>query len=606
MLNINVGVLGHVDSGKTSLAKVLSTVASTSAFDKNPQSKKRGITLDLGFSSFVVDSSSYPFLPSIRENFSKVQFTLVDCPGHGSLIRTVLCGSQIIDIILLVVDVTKGFQTQTAECLVIGEIACEKMLVVLNKCDLLEENQRLESIQKMRKRILKTLEGTIFKGSGIAEVSAAPGGVQVEFTPELTKRPQEVENLITVLAQSISDPTEKRNKLKDMSFVFAVDHCFTVTGQGTILTGTVLTGTASVGQLAEESRTRIGKFTSLDPSLWMNGSVICKTSSFYPKRDHYWFTLQRIQKKIKSIQRFRQPIQSIGPGDRAGICVPQLDPNLLERGLVGDLSSDDNLTLCHACILANVEKVRHFKNPVKSKSRLHIFVGQETVIANLTFFSKMKSEKPSCEEDRLNSPKGSYNFDKTATYQYVDELCNETRGMYLLLEFEHPVVCPINGLVIGAKLDTCSVTTCRIALHGRVTLQLSDPKYKSNILSKLLICKSKSRCGQIERVVNPRACIVHGLFKRETNWEIFVGLRAHVIAKSTEDNSTENYRVGGYIESSFGQSGKCRLALDDDLPDKILALYSAKAGRKTTSETEIKVVLEFKKNIFDPQRRIIQ
>ncbi|CAH8432619.1 unnamed protein product [Heterobilharzia americana] len=293
--------------------------------------------------------------------------------------------------------------------------------------------------------------------------------------------------------------------------------------------------------------------------------------------------LQRIQKKIKSIQRFRQPIQSIGPGDRAGICVPQLDPNLLERGLVGDLSSDDSLTLCHACILANVEKVRHFKNPVKSKSRLHIFV-----------------------EDRLNSPKGSYNFDKTATYQYVDELCNETRGMYLLLEFEHPVVCPINGLVIGAKLDTCSVTSCRIALHGRVTLQLSDPKYKSNILSKLLICKSKSRCGQIERVVNPRACIVHGLFKRETNWEIFVGLRAHVIAKSTEDNSTENYRVGGYIESSFGQSGKCRLALDDDLPDEILALYSAKAGRKTTSETEIKVVLEFKKNIFDPQRRIIQ
>lgn len=92
MLNVNVGVLGHVDSGKTSLAKVLSTIASTSAFDKNPQSKKRGITLDLGFSSFIVDSAGYPFMPSIRENFEKVQFTLVDCPGHGSLIKTVLCG----------------------------------------------------------------------------------------------------------------------------------------------------------------------------------------------------------------------------------------------------------------------------------------------------------------------------------------------------------------------------------------------------------------------------------------------------------------------------------------------------------------------------------
>ena len=53
ILNFNVGVLGHVDSGKTSLSKALSTVASTAAFDKNPQSKERGITLDLGFSSFA-------------------------------------------------------------------------------------------------------------------------------------------------------------------------------------------------------------------------------------------------------------------------------------------------------------------------------------------------------------------------------------------------------------------------------------------------------------------------------------------------------------------------------------------------------------------------
>jgi selenocysteine-specific elongation factor len=52
-LNINVGILGHVDSGKTSLSRALSTMASTNAFDKNPQSKERGITLDLGFSSFV-------------------------------------------------------------------------------------------------------------------------------------------------------------------------------------------------------------------------------------------------------------------------------------------------------------------------------------------------------------------------------------------------------------------------------------------------------------------------------------------------------------------------------------------------------------------------
>jgi len=60
------------------LAKSLSTVASTAAFDKNPQSKERGITLDLGFSSFVVDSPSH-----LQRDFHQVQYTLVDCPGHG-------------------------------------------------------------------------------------------------------------------------------------------------------------------------------------------------------------------------------------------------------------------------------------------------------------------------------------------------------------------------------------------------------------------------------------------------------------------------------------------------------------------------------------------
>ena len=93
VLNFNVGVLGHVDSGKTSLAKALSSVASTACFDKNPQSKERGITLDLGFSSFTVD-----FPEHLKEDgvglYDKLQFTLVDCPGHASLIKTIIGGFQ--------------------------------------------------------------------------------------------------------------------------------------------------------------------------------------------------------------------------------------------------------------------------------------------------------------------------------------------------------------------------------------------------------------------------------------------------------------------------------------------------------------------------------
>lgn len=94
ILNFNLGVLGHIDSGKTSLAKALSSVASTACFDKNPQSKERGITLDLGFSSFSVD-----FPQHLKENnpnvqYEKLQFTLVDCPGHASLIKTIIGGKN--------------------------------------------------------------------------------------------------------------------------------------------------------------------------------------------------------------------------------------------------------------------------------------------------------------------------------------------------------------------------------------------------------------------------------------------------------------------------------------------------------------------------------
>jgi selenocysteine-specific elongation factor len=91
VLNFNVGVLGHVDSGKTSLSKALSTVASTASFDKNPQSKERGITLDLGFSSFCVEIPDH-LKDAVGEKYDKLQFTLVDCPGHASLIRTIIGG----------------------------------------------------------------------------------------------------------------------------------------------------------------------------------------------------------------------------------------------------------------------------------------------------------------------------------------------------------------------------------------------------------------------------------------------------------------------------------------------------------------------------------
>jgi translation initiation factor IF-2 len=109
--------------------------------DKNPQSKLRGITLDLGFSSFV--NRREVLTRDGKETVEvDVCYTMVDCPGHASLIKTVLGGASIIDCMILVVDVNKGIQTQTAECVVVGEIAVKKLIVCLNKIDSIEDEEK--------------------------------------------------------------------------------------------------------------------------------------------------------------------------------------------------------------------------------------------------------------------------------------------------------------------------------------------------------------------------------------------------------------------------------------------------------------------------------
>lgn len=148
-LNFNVGLVGHVDSGKTSLAKVLSSIASTAAFDKSKQSQERGITLDLGFSSFKVHFPDHLKEYVKDAKIDHLQFTLVDCPGHAALIRTIIGGAQIVDLLILVIDATKGIQTQTGECIVIGELTCNKMIIALNKIDLIPPENRTKTIEKV-------------------------------------------------------------------------------------------------------------------------------------------------------------------------------------------------------------------------------------------------------------------------------------------------------------------------------------------------------------------------------------------------------------------------------------------------------------------------
>ena len=82
-----------------------------------------------------------------------MQFTLVDCPGHASLIRTIIGGAQIIDMMFLIIDITKGIQAQTAECIIIAELFMKKVIVILNKVDMVEDKKVLEGKTAALKKV---------------------------------------------------------------------------------------------------------------------------------------------------------------------------------------------------------------------------------------------------------------------------------------------------------------------------------------------------------------------------------------------------------------------------------------------------------------------
>ena len=214
VLNVNIGVLGHVDSGKTSLVKTLSTLLSTAALDKSKQSRQRGMTLDLGFSCFYVDLPAH--LQKEYPTKSKLQMTLVDCPGHASLIRTIIGGAQIIDMVLLVVDAYKGWQAQTTECLVLAELTSPHLVIALNKVDMFPPQERQQKLEEAKMKVLERLKNSKFVNPPMIGVSACIGGEKVAAAATATtgqsaldaiqQQTLNVDKLIDLLKESLPSP----------------------------------------------------------------------------------------------------------------------------------------------------------------------------------------------------------------------------------------------------------------------------------------------------------------------------------------------------------------------------------------------------------------
>ncbi|MFW9787047.1 MAG: selenocysteine-specific translation elongation factor [Candidatus Thorarchaeota archaeon] len=215
LVPVHVGLMGHIDHGKTALANVLSEKVSTAGLDKHPQAQQRGITIDLGFTMFVLD---------------EYLVTLVDSPGHADLIRSVVAGSNIIDAAILVVAADEGPMIQTGEHLVVLQsMGVERILVAVTKADLFSSDK----FGHLDDQIRTILKGTPYSTAAIVHVSAMKGEGLDELRTSLLK---------------ILTP---RERMYEGPVSIPIDHAFPIKGHGTVVTGTIQRGSIKLGDKLE-------------------------------------------------------------------------------------------------------------------------------------------------------------------------------------------------------------------------------------------------------------------------------------------------------------------------------------------------------------------
>ena len=214
-MNIVIGTAGHIDHGKTSLIKMLTSIDT----DRLKEEKTRGLSIDLGF--------AYLDLPSSNGSDEGLRVGIVDVPGHEKFVKNMLSGITGIDIVLFVVAADDSIMPQTREHLdIVNLLGVDKGIFVITKSDVVTSDR----LEEVREDIVSALKGTTLSGSEILNVSSLTGD---GF--------DELRNSIAELC--IKCKQEENKKI----FRLPVDRSFTVKGFGTVVTGTVCSGSVKVG-----------------------------------------------------------------------------------------------------------------------------------------------------------------------------------------------------------------------------------------------------------------------------------------------------------------------------------------------------------------------
>jgi len=282
--HVNIGTIGHVDHGKTTLTAAITKVLSEqglaekrdfSQIDNAPEEKERGITINTSHVEYATKTRHYAH---------------VDCPGHADYVKNMVTGAAQMDGAILVVAATDGPMPQTREHILLArQVGVPSLVVFMNKVDLVDDEELLELVEMEIRELLSFYEFpgdtiTIVKGSALGALNGEPKWVAI------------IEELMTAVDKDIPIPP----RLTDKPFLMPVEDVFSITGRGTVATGRIERGIINSGD-----------------------SV-----------DILGMGAENLKSTVTGVEMFRKLLDRGEAGDNVGLLLRGIEKDQIRRGMV--------------------------------------------------------------------------------------------------------------------------------------------------------------------------------------------------------------------------------------------------------------------------------
>lgn len=284
--HLNIGTIGHVDHGKTTLSAAITTVLAKKGFaearsfdsiDNAPEEKERGVTINISHLEYETEKRHYAH---------------IDCPGHADYIKNMITGAAQMDGAILVVSAADGAMPQTREHILLArQVNVPRIVVFMNKCDQVEDKELLDLVEMELRDLLTKYKfdgdkTPIIKGSALDALNNSDDAAKT----------QPIMDLMKAVDEFIPEPQRDLDK----PFSMAVEDVFSISGRGTVATGRVERGIVKVGEELD--------IVGLRPD---------------------------VQKTVVTgVEMFRKELDQGQAGDNLGLLLRGVDKNTIERGMV--------------------------------------------------------------------------------------------------------------------------------------------------------------------------------------------------------------------------------------------------------------------------------